>query len=84
MMNVADRELEITVHTDENGRVVAYDESSSHQAPHSHARLLLAGGVLGIVGVAFVLAAPELGVASAVGGALAGIGSAGMTLLARK
>lgn len=46
--------------------------------------ILLAGGVLGVVSVGFVLAAPEIGLASAVAGTLAGIGSAGVTLLARK
>jgi hypothetical protein len=50
----------------------------------SKAKLLLAGGVLGIVGAGFILAAPELGFASALGGTIAGIGSAGITLLARK
>jgi hypothetical protein len=43
----------------------------------SKAKLLLAGGVLGIVGAGFILAAPEWDT-------IAGIGSAGITLLARK
>ncbi len=55
------------------------------EAPsRSHVKLMLAGGVLGIIGAAFMFAAPELGFASAFGGLLAGVGSASMTLIARR
>jgi len=62
------------------------DEVFPQYAPRqrSHGKLLLVGGVLGVLGAGFILAAPELGFASALGGALAGIGSAGVTMLARK
>ena len=50
----------------------------------SRGRLLLVSGLLGLLGAAFICAVPELGIASAVGGALAGLGSAGVTLLARR
>ena len=51
----------------------------------SHGKLLFAAGLLGIVSAAFILAAPELGMMAAIGGTLlAGAGSAGMTILARR
>jgi hypothetical protein len=56
----------------------------SSERKRSRGKILFAGGVLGVVGVAFVLAAPELGVLSAVGGTLASIGSAGITILSRR
>jgi hypothetical protein len=76
-------EQEITVRTDEEGRVVYYEVPMPKQHKKSRGKLLLAGGVLGIVGAGFVLLAPELGFASAVGGTIAALGSAGMTLLSR-
>ena len=48
-------------------------------------KVLLAAGLLGVLSAAFILAAPELGLATAIGGTLlAGISSAGVTLLARR
>jgi hypothetical protein len=83
-MNVLDSET-LTVMTDEAGRVVGYESHpATPERPRSRGRLLLAGGFLGLVGAGFICLAPELGIASAVGGVLAGVGSAGMTLLARK
>jgi len=83
-MNTLDAE-NVTVMTDESGRVVGYEENTIEvEHRRSRGKILLAGGVLGLVGVGFVIFAPELGFVSAIGGVLAGAGSAGMTLLARR
>jgi hypothetical protein len=74
---------EIKVMTNEAGRVVGY-EPIVPERRRSRGKVLFIGGVLGLVGVGFLAAAPELGAASVVGGILASIGSAGVTLLARK
>jgi len=83
-MNVLDAET-VTLMTDEEGRVVGYEtEPAAPERRRSRGKMLLAGGLLGLVGAGFIVFAPELGIVSAVGGVLAGVGSAGMTLLARK
>ena len=48
-------------------------------------RILFAGGLLGVFGVALILATPELSIPAALGGALvASIGSAAITMIARR
>ncbi len=59
--------------------------SEAPEKKRMHGKLLLTGGLLGVVAAGFVLLAPELGLlTSVIGGAISGAGSAGMTLLARK
>lgn len=62
-------------------------KASAKRLSHKRARgkLLLGAGLLGLASAACIIAAPELGLVAAMGGTLiAGAGSAGMTILARR
>lgn len=50
----------------------------------SRARVLLLGGLLAVVGVGCIALMPEFGVASGVGGIVAGCGSALATIISRR
>ena len=82
-MKTAEELEDITVYQNEDGRIVSFERKLPQYHKKSRGKILMAAGVLGVVGTGFILAAPELGVAAAIGGTIAALGSAGMTLLSR-
>ena len=83
-MNTLDERTN-TVMTADPAAGVRFDEPIiAFHRKRSRGKLLLIGGILGVIGVAFIAFAPEWGITSALGGIAAGAGSAVVTIFARR